>query len=132
AIPSGCSIEVRSVSSPLPLTTADLDLLPASAWSVAAVATAMEPRRGAGPRDCAWDALIAALPGRYLWLALVVKGDGRQTPCLSSVLVEYPRVTLRRYLPAVFGFDPAGAEFTDRFTAIFDRTLRSIEQPLDE
>jgi phage tail-like protein len=34
-------------------------------------------------------------------------------------------------LPAVFGEEPTGADFTDRFLALFDTTMRSIEGPLD-
>jgi phage tail-like protein len=74
---------------------------------------------------------VRSPPGRYLWLALTLRGDGHATPCIESIALEFPRITLRRYLPAVFGFDAAGADFTDRFTAVFDATLRSIERVLD-
>jgi len=131
AIPAGCSVEVLATTAEIELTSGELDDLPETSW------TAIEPARSMAPIEkwsstaCSWDALIAAQPGRYLWLQLVLRGDGRQVPCISSAVVEYPRVTFRRYLPGVFGMDPAGADFTDRFTAIFDHTLRSIESRLD-
>jgi phage tail-like protein len=53
------------------------------------------------------------------------------TPQIQGVEIEFPRISLRRYLPAVFGEDPVSADFTDRFLAIFDTTLRSIESKLD-
>jgi phage tail-like protein len=130
-IPPGCAVEVRTVTASIPLTTEEIDGLPDEAWSPPRVADRMDPldrhRRGL----CGWDALIVSPPARYLWLSVTLRGDGRQTPCLAAALVEYPRISLRRYLPGVFGVDPAGADFTDRFTAIFDRTLRSIESRLD-
>jgi phage tail-like protein len=131
AIPPGCSVEVRTTTAEIELTTAELDDLPETSW------TAIEPARSMAPIEkwsamaCSWDALIPARPGRFLWMELVLRGDGRQTPCVSSAIVEYPRISFRRYLPGVFGMDPAGADFTDRFTAIFDRSLRSIESRLD-
>jgi phage tail-like protein len=45
--------------------------------------------------------------------------------------VEFPRVSLARYLPAVFAADPSAADFTDRFLSLFDVALRSIEAEID-
>lgn len=77
------------------------------------------------------DALIRSAPGRYLWLAGEMTGDGRRTPRVRSLVIEYPRITLRRYLPAAFAPDPVSADFTDRLLAVFDRGFREIEQHLD-
>ena len=131
AIPPGCGIEVRTASAAIELTPDEVDSLPDHAWCTRLVATSMTPRDGATPADCGWDCLIMSPPGRFLWLQLGLRGDGRATPCVAAALVEYPRISLRRYLPGVFGFDPVGADFTDRFSAIFDATLRSIEGRLD-
>jgi len=68
------------------------------------VARAMERADRNDPSRCAWDALVFSSPGRYLWLQLVLRGDGRQTPCVSAAIVDYPRISLRRYLPSVFSF----------------------------
>jgi phage tail-like protein len=132
AVPPGCSIDVRTLSSAIELTPAEIELLPDTAWTRVAAADAMQPVDRRIPGVCAWDVLVGSQPGRYLWLRLTLRGDGRETPCVSGAIVEYPRISLRRYLPGVFGIDPAGADFTDRFTAIFDRTLRSLETRLDE
>lgn len=131
AIPPGCSVEVRTATAEIELTPEEVDDLPLTSWRSNEAARSMEPRDRRFAAVCAWDALIPAEPGRFLWLQLVLRGDGRQTPCISAAVVEYPRISLRRYLPGVFGIDPAGADFTDRFTAIFDRTLRSIESHID-
>ncbi len=82
--------------------------------------------------DGRWDCLVRAMPGRHLWLELALEGDGFATPAIDAILIEFPRVSLRRFLPAVFGMDPVGADFTDRFLALFDTSLRSIEQQIDK
>jgi phage tail-like protein len=47
------------------------------------------------------------------------------------LIVEYPRISLRRYLPAVFGAEPVSADFVDRFLGLFDTGFRSIEREID-
>lgn len=130
ALPQGCTVEVRTASAAIELAPDEVESLPESAWCTRLLAGAMAPQRDL-PGDGAWDCLVRSPPGRYLWLSLTLRGDGHATPAISAALVEYPRISLRRYLPAVFGLDPVGADFTDRFTAIFDATLRSIETRLD-
>ena len=46
------------------------------------------------------DILLRSPPGRYLWLKLVFQGDGASTPRLGNLEIEFPRISLRRYLPA--------------------------------
>ena len=94
-------------------------LLPDSAWTAV-------PWSGDGG-----DALILSPPGRYLWLRATLGSDGSGTPRLCGTVIEYPRISLRRYLPAAFGSDPVSADFTDRLLAIFDRGFRDIEARID-
>jgi phage tail-like protein len=131
ALPSGTSVEVRALTAEIELSPSELAELPPTDWTSIEPARVMQPveKWVAGP--CSWDGLLQAPPGRFLWLQLVLRGEGSQSPCISSAVIEYPRISMRRYLPGVFGSDPAGADFTDRFTAIFDRTLRSIESRVD-
>src|SRR5204862_7413646 len=49
--------------------------------------------------DGSWDCLVRAEPGRFLWLELALEGDGFATPMIDAILIEYPRVSLRRFLP---------------------------------
>ena len=79
-----------------------------------------------------WDCLVRSGGGRFLWLRLKFKSKGTVTPLIENVRVEFPRITSRRFLPAVFGAEPISADFTDRFLSIFDTTLRSIEQQVDQ
>lgn len=127
-LPAGCRVSVRTASAHVELDADELAALPDTAWSNAQVATAF----AANPDDARWDCLVTSPPGRYLWLRLEFSGDGHATPQLCAIVVEFPRVSLRRFLPAVFGADAEGADFTDRFMAIFDSSLRSIERQVDQ
>ncbi|UIF91180.1 hypothetical protein [Cupriavidus sp. UYPR2.512] len=77
------------------------------------------------------DYMLQARPGRYLWLRLRLDGNGSGTPSLACLALDFPRISWRRYLPAMFGAEPVSAEFTDRWLALFDRQFRDIEQQID-
>ncbi|MFW2438538.1 MAG: phage tail protein [Arenicellales bacterium] len=78
------------------------------------------------------DGLVRSQPGRFLWLKIYFEGDRTNTPILEQLNLDYPRISLRRYLPGVFGVEPLSTDFTDRFLAIFDRGFRQIEQQIDQ
>jgi phage tail-like protein len=94
--------------------------LPDSAWSAVPPIVAN-----------ATEALILSPPGRYLWLKATLSGKGHETPRLHRVDIEYPRISLRRYLPAAFAPDPVSGNFIDRLLAIFDQGFRSVESMID-
>ena len=111
----------------LAFTTAEVELLPSVVASLPDSAWSAVPLGAGG----AGEALILAPPGRYAWLRITLLGDGSASPVLRSVEIEYPRISLRRYLPAAFGADAASADFADRMLAIFDSGLREIESQID-
>jgi phage tail-like protein len=78
------------------------------------------------------DYMLQSPPGRYCWLRLTLAGDTHTTPSIGCLQIDFPRISLRRYLPAVFGADPIAAEFTDRWLAVLDRGLRDIETQIDD
>lgn len=124
-VPAGTRVKVSTYTAEAQLTTDQLLDLPEDAWQTKQTAWAV----GTGGE---WDCLVSSGEGRYLWLRLEFKGKGTATPSVERARVEFPRVSLRRYLPAVFGEDPAGANFADRFLSIFDTTLRGVEKTIDE
>jgi phage tail-like protein len=123
-VPKNASIEVQTTSAQIEWSAQEVDELPDHAWQSCAIL------RGQA-RDLPWDCLVRSPRGRYAWLRLVLRGDGGVTAAIARIEVEFPRISLRRFLPAVFGADPASADFTDRFLALFDTSLRSIERQLD-
>lgn len=124
AIPAGAGVIVSTYSAEALLTN-DQILNPDEVyWETNRRATTTEADE--------WDCLVRSGGGRFLWLKLELRGNGKVTPQIDSVEIEFPRISLRRYLPAVFGEEPASADFTDRFLSLFDTTLRSIEIKIDQ
>jgi phage tail-like protein len=122
-LPEGTSLTIGTWTAEAPPPAGDVAALPESAW---ATRLAMMPRRSGE-----WDALVRSGPGRYLWLRVSLAGDGTATPRLHDVRVEFPRVSLREYLPAVWSEDTLAADFADRFLAVFDAGFRDVERRLD-
>jgi phage tail-like protein len=123
-VPPGTSVTISTHASEVDEPDDLVAALPDDAWDT------WQRARGAEGEN-AWDCLVRSAPGRFLRVRLRLRGDGRAAPRLERVRVEFPRISLARWLPAVFGADPAASDFTDRFLAIFDSTLRSIERQLD-
>jgi phage tail-like protein len=133
-IPDGASVKVESFTAETQLDETDPLLLPTTPWNTqlapkevitAQTAFALEEGR-------AWDCLVRSPPGRFLYLRLTFRSNGSVTPRLTSVKLFFPRISLRRYLPAVFGENPISADFTDRVLAVFDTIFRSFETTLDD
>jgi phage tail-like protein len=122
-IPSGARVEVSTYTAEALLPDDQVQNLSEEAWETRQIANEMS--------DNEWDCLIRSGGGRYLWLRLGFKGNGKVTPILESIESEFPRISLRRYLPAVFGKEPVSADFTDRFLSLFDTSFRSIEKTID-
>jgi len=133
AVPDGSRIKVYTYTAETELSADQILNLGAHEW---ATAKTVFPGQLELPGEhfsaaAGWDCLIRSEPGRFLWLRLEMLGDGNVTPRIARVLVDFPRISLRRYLPAVLGEERVSADFTDRFLAIFDRGFRSVESQLD-
>lgn len=120
SVPPTCSIKVATRTSDSLLT--DDELADEQLWRAAGTWKAADPST---------DYMLHSPPGRYLWLRLTLSGNAAGTPCIEKISLAFPRISLRRYLPAIFGAEPIAAEFTDRWLAIFDRGLRRIEHEVD-
>jgi phage tail-like protein len=123
-IPPGSRVGVETFTAETPIDLLDLKNLSATAWNTQQRVTALT----AGG---AWDCLITSESGRFLYLRLSFRGNGMVSPRLDRIKVSFPRISLRRYLPAVFGENAVSASFTDRLLAIFDTGFRGVEQKLD-
>jgi phage tail-like protein len=119
-LPRGTSLAMQTYTSEVEQPIDLIATLPLSSWTTVPLAS-----------TAAREALILAPPGRYLWLRAVFAGNQQATPRLRKVRIEFPRISLRRYLPAAFGPDPVSGDFTDRLLAIFDRGFRSVEGQID-
>lgn len=123
-VPAGCGFTMDTCTAQVPLSADEVTGLPEAAWETRLTCTALGPD--------GWDGLVRSPGGRYLWVRLGLFGNGTTTPRLDRAVVEFPRISLRRFLPAVYGAEPTSADFTDRLLAIFDRSLRDLETRVDE
>lgn len=119
-MPPNGALNIQTTSAESDLPDAVIAALPETAWSAVPLSAGAQ------------EALILSPPGRYLWLRIVLSDDGAQTPRLHGLDIEYPRISLRRYLPAAFGADPISAGFLDRLLGVFDRGLRDLEAKVDD
>jgi phage tail-like protein len=122
SLPTGTRIVVRAFCADERLEPTDLDAL--ATWHTCAAAEAFDD-------GGQWDCLVRGEPGRYLWLELRLHGNGNATPSVGAIIIEFPRISVRRFLPSVFGMEPVSADFADRFLALFDTPLRRIERQVD-
>ena len=95
---------------------------------------AQPPRLGpwqAAPAN-ADEWLIQSPPGRYLYLALVFKGSGDDTPTVSSIYIYRQRESSLRYLPALYQADETSRQLLDRLLSLFDTIYGEIETEIED
>jgi phage tail-like protein len=122
-VPTGTRIRLKTYTAETLQPPSHIMALGEEVWKTQQLVTHLQ--------ESPWDCLISSHRGRFLWLKLELESNGQVTPEVQRLRIEFPRISLRRYLPAVFGEDPTGADFTDRFLSLFDTTLRTIESQVD-
>lgn len=121
-VPQGTSLRVACATTDDDDETVDLS---------AAETLPMYPR-GRGPelpwiaardRERTLEAPVAASAGRYLWVALELRGNGRASPIVRCLRAEQPAHEHLRRLPRTFSRDEDIASFLRRYLAMFDGML---------
>lgn len=79
----------------------------------------------------ATDFLIDQPPGRYLFLRMRLTGDGRATPVVRRIRLDFPRHTSLEHLPAVYRDTPPAEDFTERFLSLFDATIADLDRAIE-
>ena len=79
----------------------------------------------------ALDFLIDQPPGRYLYVRVRLKGDGKATPVVRRVRLDFPRVTSLNYLPPVYRDNPEAEDFSERFLALFDASIGNLDRAIE-
>jgi phage tail-like protein len=123
SLPRGARVDLETFTSDAEVPPQEVLGLPAHAWESRLSCLTLH----AG----GWDGLVRSPGGRYLWIRLRMTANGRTSPRLESAQIEFPRISLRRYLPGVYASEPVSADLTDRLLALFDRPLRDIEHKVD-
>jgi phage tail-like protein len=80
--------------------------------------------------DAARDFLIRQPEGRYLFLRIRMTGDGRQTPRIRRMRLDFPRQTSLDQLPVVFRDSPEAEDFSERLLALFDSFLDDVDEQI--
>lgn len=70
-------------------------------------------------------------PGRYLFVRLRLIGDGKTTPRVRRVRLDFPRATSLDLLPAVYRDNPDAEDYTERFLSIFDSSVADLDAAIE-
>ena len=73
------------------------------------------------------DGLIGDEPGASLWLGAHFIGEGRQSPHLAQIRVNFDHRTYRHDLPAIYSNQPEQRDFLDQFLSLFESFFRETE-----
>lgn len=84
----------------------------------------------AAPRD-AFDLLVGSEPGRFLWLAGVLLGDGSASSRLSQMRLDYDQEGWLQYLPALYRRE-GDEQLLKRSLALFESLLDDVEDEIDD
>ncbi|HET7540943.1 MAG TPA: phage tail protein [Polyangiaceae bacterium] len=75
---------------------------------------------------------FGAARGRYAWLRLTLHGDGRHTPRIRWLRIEFPRNSYLRLLPAIYSEDPTSRAFSARLLSLFEAENADLSQVIDD
>jgi phage tail-like protein len=80
----------------------------------------------AAPRDIL-DIVIPNSPACFLWIGGVFRSDGRASPEIRQIRVDYGRDTYLSFLPAIYGKDAFRRDFLERFLSLHGSVLGGLE-----
>jgi phage tail-like protein len=75
--------------------------------------------------------LVLNEPMTYLWVGMVLQGNGRATPRLSQLRLDDDASRWLHHLPALYSRDEDTRTFLDRALALFQDELEGIESQLE-
>lgn len=148
-LPAGTRVEVRTYTDAALLTPDEVGARPEKLWSKGYTATgqlARPPRTGmrgaarkvqkndSSPHEGAGthEFLVQSHEGQYLWLKVLLTGDGYATPAVKSIRIHYPRESYISYLPAVYSSDDESRRFLERFLSIFQTEWDALEGRIED
>jgi phage tail-like protein len=93
------------------------------------------PAFGSAAAERAWKPLprggdvLVRERSRSLWIAGVLEGDGRVSPQIDQVRVEFDHETYSRYLPEIYRTGPERADL-DRFLSLIESFFVDVQQEI--
>ncbi|HYO13577.1 MAG TPA: phage tail protein I [Thermoanaerobaculia bacterium] len=106
--------------------TGDAAPTPPSADPIAPFATGWT----ALPQD-ALRGLVRGTSAPSLWLGAHLTGEGRQSPVLEQIRVDYDTETWSRHLPAIYRTQAEDPELLERFLALFESHFTDLDEQID-
>jgi hypothetical protein len=114
----------------------DADVPSGSVLVVQLATTGDDPAGVPGPEDWqsvageAHDVLVDQPPGRFLVVRLLLgRADAAAPgPAVRQLRLDLPRTTSADLLPAVYREDPTADDFTERFLALFDSVVETLDR----
>jgi phage tail-like protein len=75
------------------------------------------------------DLLIGSAPGKYLWVGVLLTGDGLSTPVLSQLRADFDQPSWLEHLPPIYSAGPEeqGAPFLERLLALVESMYGDVE-----
>ena len=78
------------------------------------------------------DLYIGGEPASSLWIGAEFAGDGRVSPALADVRIEFDHDGYMPYLPALYRNDATCGDFLPRLLSLFESFLSEVEWKIDE
>jgi phage tail-like protein len=89
---------------------------------------------GAGWTPLPPDALrgiVRGDPAKQLWIGAHLSGEGRQTPALEQIRIDYDSETWSRHLPAIYRTQARDPEILERFLALFESLFTDLGEEIE-
>lgn len=77
------------------------------------------------------DLFIGGDPARFVWIGLLFSGDGRSTPLLTQLKVEFDHQSYLANLPAIYREDSPCTDFLLRFLSLFETFFNGTEKQIE-
>lgn len=75
--------------------------------------------------------LVRGQPSDLLWIGMHLAGEGRQTPVVRQVRVDYDTETWSRHLPAIYRTQARDPELLERFLALYESAFTDLDERID-
>lgn len=76
------------------------------------------------------DLFIGGSPARYLWVGGVLWSDGRSTPVITQMRIEFDHQTYLEHLPAIYDAESTCSDFLLRLLSLLEAMFGSVESEI--
>ena len=78
------------------------------------------------------DLFVRGNAAQYIWIGAFIAGDGRSTPLVSQLRLEFNHETYLKDLPAIYRNDSGCADFIRRFVSLFETFFAGVEAEIED